>query len=103
MSFFNSISTEILNQNIKIIDKLCGFNIQMLFSYIGHIYIMTNIPDTEFLQPATLVVRATQYDNPDRYAVTTLTITRGGIFDSDLQFLQRMYSVRILENAPLNR
>ena len=40
---------------------------------------------------------------PDRYAVTTLTITRGGIFDSDLQFLQRMYSVRILENAPLNR
>ena len=64
---------------------------------------MTNIPDTEFLQPATLVVKATQYDNPDRYAVTTLTITRGGIFDSDLQFLQRMYSVRILENAPLNR
>ena len=74
------------------------------FSYhTGHIYIMTNIPDTEFLQPATLVVKATQYDNPDRYAVTTLTITRGGIFDSDLQFLQRMYTVRILENAPLNR
>ena len=64
---------------------------------------MTNIPDTEFLQPSTLVVKATQYDNPDRYAVTTLTVTRGGIFDSDLQFLQRMYSVRILENAPLNR
>ena len=64
---------------------------------------MTNIPDTEFLQPVTLVVKATQYDNPDRYAVTTLTVTRGGIFDSDLQFLQRAYSVRILENAPLNR
>ena len=44
--------------------------------------------EVEFLQPATLVVKATQYDNPDRYAVTTLTITRGGIFDSDLQFLQ---------------
>ena len=69
----------------------------------GHIYIMTNIPDNEFLQPATLVIKATQYDNPDRYAVTTLTVTRGGIFDSDLQFLQRSYSVRILENAPLNR
>ena len=75
----------------------------LTFSSAGHIYIMTDLPDTEFLQPATLVVKATQYDNPDRYAVTTLTITRGGIFDSDLQFLQRMYSVRILENAPLNR
>ena len=68
----------------------------------GQIYIMTQIPDNEFTRPVTLVVRATQYDNKDRYTVTTLTLTKGGIFDSDLQFLQRDYQVKILENAPLN-
>ncbi len=35
--------------------------------------------------------------------MTTLTVSRGGIFDSsDLQFLRRSYSVRVLENVPLN-
>lgn len=68
----------------------------------GHIYIKSDIPESDFLQPVTLVVKATQFDNPDRYAVTTLTVSRGGIFDSDLQFLQKKYDVKILENVPLN-
>ena len=106
-------------QDIKAFDKDLGLASPIYYSFAGnggadeykyfelnrntgHIYMMTTIPETEFLQPATLVVRATQYDNPDRYTVTTLTLTRGGIFDSDLQFLQRLYNVKILENAPLN-
>ena len=68
----------------------------------GHIYIRSDIPQDELRQPLTLVVRATQFDNADRYAVTTLAVSRGGIYDSDLQFLQRSYAVKILENVPLN-
>lgn len=68
----------------------------------GHIYIRSDIPETDITQPVTLVIKATQFDNLDRYAVTTLTISRGGIFDSDLQFLQKTYDVKILENVPLN-
>ena len=37
-----------------------------------------------------------------RNTVTTLTLSRGGMFDSDLQYLQHNYDVKILENAPLN-
>ena len=105
-------------QDIKAFDKDLGLGSPVYYTFggneadeykyfelnrnTGHIYIMTTIPDNEFLQPVTLVVRATQYDNPDRYTVTTLTLTKGGIFDSDLQFLQRFYGIKILENAPLN-
>ena len=34
--------------------------------------------------------------------MTTLTVTRGGIFDSDLQVVQHYYQVKVLENVPLN-
>ena len=44
----------------------------------GQIYAKTSIPETEFVQPVTLVIKATQFDNPDRYTVTTLTVTRDG-------------------------
>jgi len=54
---------------------------------------MSEIPETEFQMPVTLVVQATQFDNLDRYGITTLTITRGGIFDKDLQFVQHFYQV----------
>ncbi len=68
----------------------------------GHIYVKSSIPAGEFTQPVTLIVKATQFDNPDRYTVTTLTVTRDGNFGSDLQFLQHDYELRILENVPLN-
>ena len=35
----------------------------------GHIYIRSDIPEDEMRQPLTLVVRATQFDNADRYAI----------------------------------
>ena len=104
-------------QDIRAFDKDAGLSSPVFYTFnskaneykyfdlnrnTGHIYIKSNIPDNEFLQPRTLVVKATQFDNPDRYAVTTLTVTRGGIFDSDLQFLQTNYAVEVLENEPLN-
>lgn len=68
----------------------------------GHIYVKSAIPSGEVMQPVTLVVKATQFDNPDRYTVTTLTVTRDGNIGSDLQFLQHKYEFRMLENVPLN-
>ena len=74
-----------------------------LNSSSGEIFLTSEIPWTEFTQPATLVVKATQIDNPDRYSLTTLTVARrfspagGGI-----SFLRTEYMVRVLENMPLN-
>ncbi len=107
-------------QDLRAVDKDLGLGAPVFYSFnniadsddsyrhfelnrnTGHIYIKSNIPEDEFLQPVTLVVKATQFDNRDRYAVTTLTVSRGGIFDSNLQFLQKTYEVRVLENVPLN-
>jgi hypothetical protein len=54
---------------------------------------MSDIPETDFLLPVTLVVQATQFDNLDRYGITTLTVSRGGIYENDLQFVQHFYQV----------
>ena len=42
----------------------------------GHIYIRSDIPEDELRQPLTLVVRATQFDNADRYVPGTLKDTQ---------------------------
>ena len=104
-------------QDLRAFDKDLGLGSPVYYSFssladeykyfelnrnTGHIYIKSDIPETEITQPVTLVIKATQFDNLDRYAVTTLTVSRGGIFDSDLQFLQKSYDVKILENVPLN-
>ena len=104
-------------QDIKAFDKDAGLGSPVFYTFngsgdeykyfelnrnTGQIYMTARIPENQFNLPVTLVVKATQYDNKDRYAVTTLTLTRGGVYDSDLQFLQRDYTVRVLENAPLN-
>ncbi len=104
-------------QDVRAFDKDLGLGDPVFYSFnsatdeyryfelnrnTGHIYIKSDIPEDEFLQPVTLVVRATQFNNKDRYAVTTLTVSRGGIYDTELRFLQRRYEVRVLENVPLN-
>ncbi|KAK7595296.1 hypothetical protein V9T40_013121 [Parthenolecanium corni] len=67
----------------------------------GSVFVKRNIPEDDFFQPAILVVRATQYDNPDRYALATLTISRPGSSFHDLQFLHSNYYAAILENVPI--
>ncbi|XP_066901924.1 protocadherin-15 isoform X1 [Halyomorpha halys] len=68
----------------------------------GRVTIKKLIPEDELLQPATLVVRATQSDNRDRYALATLTVSRPGTSLKELQFLQSHYLAGVLENVPLN-
>ncbi|XP_050523125.1 protocadherin Fat 4 [Daktulosphaira vitifoliae] len=68
----------------------------------GSITIKRAIPEDDFLQPATMVIRATQFDNSDRYALATLTISRPGTSLRELQFLQDHYQAGVLENVPLD-
>ncbi|KAL1140379.1 hypothetical protein AAG570_000311 [Ranatra chinensis] len=68
----------------------------------GHVKVKQTVPEDELLQPATLVIRATQSDNRDRYALATLTVSRPGTLLRELQFLQSHYVAGVLENVPLN-
>ncbi|KAF6212648.1 hypothetical protein GE061_013174 [Apolygus lucorum] len=68
----------------------------------GQVSVRRRVPEDELLQPATLVVKATQNDNPDRYALATLTVSRPGTSYKELQFLQSHYVAGVLENVPLN-
>lgn len=45
-------------------------------------------------------LQATQEDNPDRYALTTMTLSRRGYYSTQLQFIQRDYVATVLENLP---
>ena len=54
----------------------------------GAIYMKGQPSEAEFTQSSTLVIRATQFDNPDRYSVTTLTVSRGGRYSTKLTFLE---------------
>ena len=80
-------------QDLRAFDKDLGISAPIFYTFsgdsleakyfelnrnTGQIYTKSLIPENEFVQPVTLVIKATQFDNPDRYTVTTLTVTRDG-------------------------
>ncbi|XP_055377565.1 protocadherin-16 [Condylostylus longicornis] len=67
----------------------------------GVISLITPIGYTDFLNGATLVIKATQIDNLDRYALTTVTTTRPGTHSgmTALNFLQKKFTVRVREDS----
>ncbi|XP_050718235.1 cadherin-8-like isoform X2 [Eriocheir sinensis] len=66
----------------------------------GQVSMAKDLPPDKLSQPVTLVVRATQEDNPDRYALTTMMLSRRGYYSTQLQFIQRDYVATVLENLP---
>ena len=50
---------------------------------------------------STLVVKATQSDNPDRYSVVTLTILRPDSGTDSLAFANDVYTAHLMENLPM--
>ncbi|XP_057376036.1 cadherin EGF LAG seven-pass G-type receptor 1-like [Daphnia carinata] len=68
----------------------------------GSVFLNRSLEDNELVQPVILVVKAHQVDNLDRYALTTLTVSRSWSFSPQLQYLQRRYSVQVLENVPVD-
>lgn len=77
-----------------------------LDSVHGTLSVAKNLsPNAQF--PRTYVVKAVQVDNPDRYALTTLTIYRRKLLDptttsnvDKLHFVSANYSASVLENGP---
>ncbi|XP_037509901.1 protocadherin-16 [Rhipicephalus sanguineus] len=65
----------------------------------GHVSMVRPLPEG-FALPVTLVVRATQHDNPDRFALTTLTLTADKFPPHVLHFIQDEYEARVLESTP---
>jgi len=47
-------------------------------------------------------LKAYQVDNDDRYALSTLAVSRSWSFSPQLQYLQRRYSVQVLEDIPVD-
>ncbi|OWR54215.1 Cad96Cb isoform C [Danaus plexippus plexippus] len=47
--------------------------------------------------PTTIVIQATQVDNPDRYALATLSVSRAG--SGSVSFPRRLYSVSVREDS----
>lgn len=69
----------------------------------GAVSITNPIAQNDFLHSITLVVKATQVDNDDRYALTTLIIGRKDYdrnrpYGSGLAFLQARYSTKVSED-----
>ncbi|KFM63488.1 Fat-like cadherin-related tumor suppressor-like protein, partial [Stegodyphus mimosarum] len=65
----------------------------------GQVTIKKAVPE-DLRLPITLVIKATQIDNPDRYSLTTLTVESDNILPTDLKFLQTEYVTTVLESAP---
>ncbi|GFQ85505.1 cadherin EGF LAG seven-pass G-type receptor 2 [Trichonephila clavata] len=68
----------------------------------GQVTIRKDLPDDLHL-PITLVIKATQMDNPDRYSLTTLTVESDSLIPTDLKFLQTDYVTTALESAPVGQ
>ncbi|XP_030565776.1 protocadherin beta-11 isoform X1 [Drosophila novamexicana] len=67
----------------------------------GIITLLAPIGYADLTHGATLVVKATQIDNPDRYALTTVQLTRPGTHSdlSTLAFVQKRFVMRIREDT----
>lgn len=63
----------------------------------GRVTLAKNIPEKNFQYPTTLIVRATQMDNKDRYALATLTISSKHM-DRSIRFLHRVFFVKVSES-----
>ncbi|XP_044750836.1 protocadherin-16 [Coccinella septempunctata] len=104
----------ILPRDIKAFDQDKGINAPVYYTFNGlgldyHLFkinrnsgkvtLAKNITSDSLFHPATLVIRATQDDNPDRYALSTLTVTKESI-NNGIQFLHDVFFISALESSP---
>lgn len=59
-----------------------------------------DVAEKEFHNPVTLVLRATQVDNADRYALATLTVSSKHSDDA-IRFLHKVFYVKVSEGLPV--
>ncbi|XP_018319632.1 protocadherin Fat 4 [Agrilus planipennis] len=106
---------KILPSEIKAYDQDVGINATIVYDFISddNDYKHFNIDklsarvkvkksldlNGDPVYPKTLVVRATQHDNPDRYALTTLTVSRP-FLEGRVSFLKRSFEIVVPESTP---
>lgn len=66
----------------------------------GLVSLSRDLTRRDLQHPATLVIRATQVDNRDRYALATLTVAEANL-ENGIRFLHRVFHVRASEAAPV--
>lgn len=101
-------------QQITAIDQDVGISAPIFYSLTGdykeyflidkdtgQMFIASDKNYNDIDMPLTLVIKATQYDNADRYALATLTINRRSVSKQPVQFIQKSYSASVLENLPV--
>lgn len=100
-------------RDIKAFDQDIGINAPVFYTFngvgvdytyfkinrsSGSISLFKDLDEGDLQHPATLVIRATQQDNPDRYALATLTVSRRS--GNGIRFLQSTFYVRASEGLP---
>lgn len=97
-------------RDIKAVDQDLGINSPVFYTFNGigldytyfklnrnsaKIILSKDLTEGDLQHPATLVIRATQQDNPDRYALATLTVTKVTI--NGIKFLHSVFYVKASE------
>ncbi|KAJ3655050.1 hypothetical protein Zmor_014194 [Zophobas morio] len=101
-------------RDIKAFDQDLGINAPVFYTFnglgtdytyfkihrnSGTVSLSRDLTDSDLHHPATLVIRATQQDNPDRYALATLTVSRN--LDNGIRFLHRTFHFKVSESSPV--
>ncbi|KAK9721611.1 Cadherin domain [Popillia japonica] len=114
---FNGIGGDYLivrPRDIRAVDQDLGINAPVFYTFNGiggdyslfrlnrenaKVFLRRDLTDTDLIHPATLVIRATQQDNSDRYALATLTVSR--MITKGFKFLKRVFYINVAENQPV--
>ncbi|KAB0797967.1 hypothetical protein PPYR_08960 [Photinus pyralis] len=109
-----STPLDIKPRDIKAFDQDIGINAAVFYTFNGvgtdysyfkinrhtaKVALAKDLAQHDLQHPATLVIRATQQDNPDRYALATLTVTRNG--GNSIRFLRPVYNIKAPESLPV--
>ncbi|KAJ8916153.1 hypothetical protein NQ315_016292 [Exocentrus adspersus] len=101
-------------RDIKAFDQDLGINSPVYYTFnglgadytyfrinrqTGKISLAKDLVEGDLRHPATLVIRATQQDNPDRYALATLTVSRE--MGKGIRFLHDIFYIKAAENLPV--
>ncbi|KAF5307815.1 hypothetical protein FQR65_LT06687 [Abscondita terminalis] len=101
-------------REIKAIDQDSGINAPVYYTFngvgtdysffkinrsTGRVSLARDLSNVDLQHPATIVIRATQQDNPDRYALATLTISRIG--GNSIRFVRQVFNVKASESLPV--
>ncbi|XP_034941615.1 protocadherin-8 isoform X2 [Chelonus insularis] len=106
---------------IKAVDQDVGINAPIRYTtqnrilpflhldpHSAEISLIRNLMNHELLTPTTIVIKATQVDNPDRYSLATVVVSRESGFNTmptaggklPVKFILKDFTINVPENTP---